>query len=189
MTAFLSSTLDKLREKFPADQVKQRQGPGGSQLDYVPIETVLGRLLDAAGGYSWMAGSPDVRMTIDGSKWVAIVSGVLEIDGKRGSGVGAMVHGDIDMAVKSANSEAMKNAAKNGFGVGLELWSEEHRATLATDRALAAADVPTMKKAVYDRAKEGLNSASPSPEQVADYFNVSVADLNKKASLKSILGL
>ena len=180
--------LTALRAPFPAEQVKQRQGPGGKQLDYVPIETVLGRLLELAPNYSWAA-SVDVRMTVDGSKYMVVATGHLTIGDKTATGVGAMIHMDPDMAVKSANSEAMKNAAKNGFGVALELWDEEHRASLATDRALAAGDLPTLKKAVYDRAKEGLNKSRPTLAEVADYFNVNVGALNDVPSLKAILGL
>lgn len=180
--------LQKLREPFPADQVKQRQGPGGKNLDYVAIETVLQRLLELAPEYSWSA-THDVRMTIRGDKYVAIVTGTLQIGEKWATGFGAMVHQDPDMAVKSANSEAMKNAAKNGFGVALELWSEEHRATLATDRALLAGDPDTLRRVVYERAKEGLGKSRPTQAEVADYFNVTVADLKDSDSLKSILGL
>lgn len=181
--------LAKLREAFPADQVKQRQGPGGQQLDYVAIETVLGRLLELAPEYTWSAGPADVRMTVDGKSYVAIVRGDLIIDGKSATGFGAMVHRDVDMAVKSANSEAMKNAAKNGFGVALELWDAEHRASLATDRALAAGDPTTLKKAVYDRAKEGLGKSRPTKVEVADYFNITVAELEDTDRLKTLLGL
>lgn len=181
--------LSKLREKFTADQVKQRQGPRGKALDYVPIETVLERLLDVMPDYSWQA-TADVRLTPE-TQYLAIVTGQLSTQQgeKLATGVGAMVHGDPDMAVKSANSEAMKNAAKNGFGVGLELWSEEHRQSLATDRALAAGDETTLKKVVYDRAKEGLNKSRPTQAEVADYFNVTVNDLKDVDVLKKILGL
>lgn len=179
--------LKELREPFTADDVKQRQGPGGKALDYVAIETVLGRLLEVTPLYSWNA-SADVRLTPD-TKYLAIVQGSLSVGDKTATGVGAMIHGDPDMAVKSANSEAMKNAAKNGFGVALELWSEGHRADLATQRALAAGDEATLKKVVYDRAKEGLGKSRPTQAEVADYFNVTVGDLKDADTLKKLLGL
>jgi hypothetical protein len=177
----------ELRKPFAADEVKQRQGPGGKALDYVPIETILGRLLDVAPGFRWEAGV-DLRMTPD-TKYLAIAQGTLTIGEGVGTGVGAMIHGDPDMASKTALSEAIKNAAKNGFGVGLELWSEEHRASLATDRALAAGDEATLKKVVYDRAKDGLGKSRPTQAEVADYFNVTVDDLKSADVLKGILGL
>lgn len=185
----MSELVAALRQPFAAADVKQRQGPGGQQLDYVAIETVLGRLLDTAPEYSWMANPADVRMTIDGKRYIAIVSGQLYIGDKSATGFGAMVHADVDMAVKSANSEAMKNAAKNGWGVALELWDAEHRANLATDRALIAGDVTTLKRVVYDRAKEGLGKSRPTQAEVADYFNINVAELNDVTTLQRLLGL
>ena len=181
--------LEKLRRPFPSSEVKQRQGGGGKKLDYVAIESVLGRLLEDAPEYSWHIQSVELRMTVEGNKHVAVVIGQLQIGDKVGAGIGAMVNADPDMAVKSANSEAMKNAAKNGFGVALELWDEGHRQQLATDRALASGDLQTLKSEVYRRAQVGLDSESPTKEEVAEYFNIAVADLNKKAALKAILGL
>lgn len=181
--------LDKLRTPFTADQVKQREGPGGRKLDYVAIETVLERMLSEAPGYSWTIHATDVRMTVDGKRHMAIVTGSFLVDGAIAFGVGAMVHADLDMAVKSANSEAMKNAAKNGFGVGLELWDADHRDELARQRANSAGDVTTLKASVYAKAQEELDDESPTGAEVADHFNVTVADLNKVPVLKKILGL
>src|SRR5207253_1038935 len=102
---------------FPADQVKQRQGAGGMKLDYVAGETVIARLLEATEdedtGYAWQ--SRIVKIERIGTDWAAVVEGQLLIQGDCGTGVGAMTNRDLDMAVKYAITEALKNAAKNGF--------------------------------------------------------------------------
>lgn len=185
--------LTKLRRKFSAAEVKTRQGPGGKTLDYVAIESVLGRLLDSAPDYSWTATLVEFQRANpvgDDDKWIAVVQGQLTIGDKTGYGVGAMKHGDPDMAVKSANSEAMKNAAKNGFGVGLELWDAEYRAELATDRAIAAGDPAALKAAVFKRfVDESGFTGKPTADDVADHFNVRVADLKDPQTLQGILGV
>jgi hypothetical protein len=188
-----TSILDNLREHFSADEVKTRQGPGGKTLDYVAIETVLGRLLNVAPTYSWGAHVVQFQRADpvgDSNAWIAVVEGHLTIGEKTAYGVGSMKHSDADMAVKSANSEAMKNAAKNGFGVGLELWDAEYRASLATDRAIAAGDPAALKAAVFKRfVSESGATGTPTADDVADHFNVTVKDLKDPAKLKEILGV
>lgn len=179
------SKLSKLREPFPAEQVKQRRGGGNKQLDYVPIETMLERLLEVAPEYTWSAKTAHVQF-VDGQFGV-VVQGGLEIDGKFASGFGAMVNPDPDMAVKSANSEAMKNAMKNGWGISLELWSEEHREKLGRDRRLAGGDLTALKSEVFELAKKQLGVDKPSVAQVAAAFNVQPGNLADPVTLRMIL--
>jgi hypothetical protein len=178
-----------LRAPFPASEVKQRQGPRGIKLDYVPGETVLNRLLDLTAdqdnGYAWQVTSVQFQPTENG--WAAVVSGSLMIQGDMGSGVGAMVNPDLDMAVKSANTEAIKNAAKNGFGVGLELWDAEYRATLGQRRRAAEGNEQALKALVFDLAKRKLNDPSPTVTQVAAVFDVRAGDLSDPNVLEGIL--
>src|SRR6184192_887934 len=102
MPAAKNAVLEKLRTPFPAGDVKQRQGGGGKQLDYVAIETTIERFLDEAPYYRWIGRV--VMVSQDDKSWVAVVEGNLEAEGKSGFGVGAMKNPYVDMAVKSANS-------------------------------------------------------------------------------------
>ena len=185
----------KLREKFSVSDVKQRQGAGSMKLDYVAGETVIQRLIDATKdedtGYAWLSNIVSIqeveREKRDGSKyktWVAVVQGSLQIQGDVGTGMGAMENPEADMAVKSANTEALKNAAKNGFGVGLELWDKEYRETLSAQRRLLAGDEQAAKQAVWDiaKAKGATDSAG-----IAKLFDVSVGDLSDIEVLRDIL--
>ena len=177
--------LQRLREPFAATEVKTRPGGGGKTLDYVPIETVLERLLDAAPEYSWTAGLE--KMEYREGKWTAVVSGTIHIGGKFAEGFGAMTNPDPDMAVKSANSEAMKNAAKNGWGVSLELWNEEYRSKLAGRRALAGGSEHALKRAVVDAAGARLGLKMPTAAEVAEVYEVSIGELADPEVLRTIL--
>lgn len=184
--------LAKLREPFPASEVKTRPGGRGKTLDYVPIEGYLERLLDVAPEYSWQA-----ALTHFGSYWgenekyTAVVVGQLTIGDKTATGVGAMENADPDMAVKSANSEAIKNAAKNGWGVSLELWSEEHREKLKGQRALLSGSESALKNAVFNLAKERLHVSDKdvrlAVSQIAECFGVTPGELADPAVCRRIL--
>lgn len=189
----ISDTLAKLRAPFPADQVKRNQ----SGLDYVAIDGYLGRLLDTLGlRYSAVLHPtrlellPESMKTSTGKmQYLAVISLDLKIGESSRPGVGADVSFDPDKAVKTALAEAMKKACHQ-YGIALELWDEKHRDSLATDRALAAGDVTTLKAAVFAKFKEANADADEiTPARIADYFNVAVADLNNPAALKQILGL
>lgn len=174
------TVLAKLREPFPVEDVKQRPG-GGGKLDYVAIETVLARLLDVAPDFSWEG---KLEAFTDG---IAVVSGQLTIGDKTAFGVGAMKNPDADMAVKSANSEAIKNAAKNGFGVSLELWSAEYRTSLDKRRKLAQGSAASLKQDVYSLAVERLGKAKPTAAEIGQLFGVKPGDLSDAETLRAIL--
>lgn len=174
-------TLARLREPFPADKVKQRPGGGGKKLDYVAIETFLQRLLDVAPDYSI---ENSTSQLVDG---VGVASLELVIDGKRGFGVGAMKNPDPDMALKSAVSEALKNAAKNGFGIGLELWDEEYRKTLDSKRALIGGSEAALKREVFRIARDKTGLDRPTGAQVAKAFGRKAGELADPAVLRKIL--
>lgn len=185
-----TTQLSKLREQFPVDSVKQREGAGGRMLDYVAIETVLERLLDAAPEYSWNA-----ELAHLGDDF-AVVQGTLTIGDKSAYGIGAYEKGnkrsyDLDMAVKSANSEAMKNAAKNGFGIALELWDAEYREELAVARESGAAtvadsnDLQALKNRVADLAvTAGVERTGPA---IASHFGVTIEALQSRETLEHLV--
>jgi hypothetical protein len=175
----MSEQFRKLSEPFPPEQVKHRRGPGGKDLDYVAIETVLQRLLEHAPDFSWSAH----LVKHEGN--LAIVQGNLTIDGKSATGMGAMANPDADMAVKSANSEAIKNAAKNGWGMALELWTEEGREVVARGRALAQGDVSALKQEVLRLGLE--KGAEPNADAIAAKFEVKPEQLNDPDVLRSII--
>jgi hypothetical protein len=179
----------RLRKPFPVDKVYTRKGPGGKQLDYVAGETFLNRLLDETAdeefGYAWQVTHQQVFQTDDG--WAVVVAGQLSIGGDVGSGTGAMTNKDLDMAAKSANTEAIKNAAKNGFGIGLELWDAEYRDGLAQRRRAAAGNEQALKALVFQMAADKLGRKPKSAAEVAEALGVSVGDLSDADSLAKLL--
>lgn len=179
--AGIKTTVDALREPFPLDLVYSRQGPGNKQLDYVAIETVLERLLTVAPHYS-MAGKLESL-----SDNTAVVSIHLTIGDKTGFGIGEMTNPSVDMAVKSATSEAIKNAAKNGFGIGLELWNADYRDQLATQRKQAGMTEAQLKAAVFNIARTRLDKAKPSAVEIGKLFDVDPSLLTDEATLRAIL--
>ena len=128
-----------LADRFPVDQVKQREaGFGGKKLDYIGIDSAIGRLNDVLPmGYSWIVNSTCV---LEGA---VVVTGTLEItlqDGDRlvtvrRSGIGAdtVSAKDMDKSVKTAYAEAFKKAC-NTLGVALYLWDADERADIARER-------------------------------------------------------
>lgn len=189
-TATERSRLAKLREKFPVEQVKQRPGGRGRMLDYVAIETVLERLLTVAPDYAWELAFHLIEGT------TATIGGHLTIEGKSVLGVGSMTNNDLDMAVKSANSEAIKNAAKNGWGVALELWDEDHRQQLDAERQGVSSsgnltvvrqddELTELKNRVADIAvAAGANRTGPA---IAAYFGIEVEKLQDRAVLEELI--
>lgn len=175
----------KLREQFPTEKVYTRDGPSGKKLDYVSGETVIERLLGAAPNYSWRG---EIISIAEGR---AVVQGHLSVvleDGteKSGFGVGSSKMGtDLDSSLKAANTEALKNAAKNAFGVALELWNEEHRNTLARRRKLTT---PAARKAeLFKIARDRLESDKPTAPQIAKLFGVTPGKLSDDAVISEIL--
>lgn len=193
MATLTVAKLTKLREPFPAEMVKQNQ----DGMDYVAIDGYINRWLEVMGpDYSFEIVGPvelillpeDMKTRSGKRQYLARVTAAISVGETRRCGVGADVSHDPDKAVKTAQAEAFKKASHQ-FGVALELWDEDHRTQLATDRALAAGDEQTLKAEVTRRAKEGLGKTRVTADEIADYFNVTVADLGDLATLKRILGL
>lgn len=102
-------------------------------LDYIPIERVLQRLGTIDPSYEIEKRTE--ALTQEGNRWTIFVSVDLLLFGRNVAGVGSGTSNDPDMAYKTAMSEAIKNAAKNGWHVGLYLWDEEERDLVAQQRA------------------------------------------------------
>lgn len=179
----LEDTVAALRAPFPLDKIYSRQGPGGKQLDYVSIETVLERLIEVAPTYS-LIGNVEF---LDPDQGKAVVSVQLSVGDKTAFGIGAMVNPDIDMAVKSATSEATKNAAKNGFGVALDLWNSDYRDSVKAARALAGMTEAQLKAKVFGIARTALGKDKPSAVEIGNLFNVPAAKLTDEDTLRAIL--
>lgn len=176
-----NAVVAKLREPFPLDKIYSRQGPGGKQLDYVSIETVLERLIEVAPDYSLFG---KVERLTENS---AVVSIQLTIGDKSSFGIGEMTNPALDMAVKSATSEAIKNAAKNGFGIALDLWNADYRDDVARQRKRAGATEAQLKAEVFSIARTRLDKAKPSAAEIGELFDVSPSKLTDEATLRAIL--
>lgn len=127
-----------LAKNFPVSEVKQREGGFGKKLDYIGIDSTIGRMNDVLPmGYSWTV---DNVCILEGA---VIVTGTISIESKRGdgsievikrSGVGAdAVSKDMDKSVKTAYAEAFKKAC-NTLGIALYLWDADERAEIARER-------------------------------------------------------
>jgi hypothetical protein len=183
MAVAKKDVVAELRAPFPLDQIYSRQGPGGKALDYVSIETVLQRLLDVAPDYS-IDGKVEYINAEDGQ---AVVSVQLTAGGKTAFGIGEMKNPALDMAVKSATSEAIKNAAKNGFGVALDLWNAQYRDDVKAARKRAGMTEAQLKAQVFKIAIARLGKDKPSAAEIAGLFNVPASKLTDKDTLLEIL--
>lgn len=182
------SVLERLREPFPASQVKLNQ----DKKHYVAIDGYINRLLDVLGlDYEFMVtGSsvellPETMKTSSGKRqYLAQVSGALVIDGHSRAGVGADVSHDPDKALKTAQAEALKKAAHQ-FGIALELWDEEHRK--AIDRQKSLKTPAARKQELFRLAKEALGKDKPTAKEIAEHFGVKAGDLADDGTITRIL--
>lgn len=172
-----------LSARFPVEDVKQRV-QAGRKLDYISIDATIRRFNDVLGGdWSTHHHVVDVRDIGDG-KYLAIVVLSIEALGKSAVGTGADIANDPDKAIKTALAEALKKAGHQ-YGVGLYLWDEGERAIVARDRAAASGDVAALKAQVFEKALDG--GAKATAAGVAEFFNVSLEDLQKEAVLTKLL--
>ena len=178
--------IEELSKPFPIDKVKQRPGPGGIKLDYIAGEDIiekLNTLLD--NNWHWNS-SYEIHQS--DNKWIVFVRGDLVIEECSRTGMGSFVHADPDMAIKSANTEALKNASKH-YGVALYLWNAGEREKVAQERAEGSPKtIAGLKKAVLDLAmKQGL-LGHPSKEGLAKHFGIAEpSDLDNRDVLEGIL--
>lgn len=112
----MTPELEALRAATPQGEIKQRQGPGGRQLDYIDARFVMDRLDEAVGPENWRdvyeeAGNGSVRCGLSvrvGNEWITKWD------------VGDQ--SDIE-PTKGAHSDAFKRAAVK-WGIGRDLYGD-----------------------------------------------------------------
>lgn len=118
-----------LREPFPAASVKEREGSGNNRFKYVPVGSILERILDATDGeFDWTV--ERLEFISDGKKGFWLCVGQLTIAGlgtRTGIGTASPMNED---APKSAESDAIKRAGVK-FGVALDLYQSDAAAPAA----------------------------------------------------------
>lgn len=169
--------MPELSDKFPVHKVSQRPGPRGIMLDYIAGEDVLERLLEVDPSFRWSVDNWKVYID-DG--WTVFVEGTLSTDGTYRSGMGSGYSNDPDMAVKTAHTEALKNAAKH-FGVGLYLFHEKERELLAEQRE----ELAELQRELADKARaKGIEVKASS---IAAYFDLNPEELDDLEVLREIV--
>lgn len=178
------SVAAELRDPFPPEKVKQRDGRGGLKLDYIAGEDILERYLNTSSTFTWdiqEVGFKDESVFIVGRLTVLSDGSVIQRDG-----VGAsQIRGELDDAIKTANTEAFKNAAKH-YGTGLYLWFEEEREKIAEYRKNGD-ELLSLKKAVMKKAEKDMGSDLVEPEDIAAFYDATLEDLQDAAVLRDIL--
>lgn len=157
--------INKLSARFEPGDHKQRS-QGGQTLTYVPTDKIIERLNATLGtAWSWSVH----KCEINPADKYAIAHGTLtyHVDGvtysKDGVGMGqnSSAKVELDMLLKTANSEALKNAAKL-LGVGLYLYDEGERKEVEQDmrsprrRATAAAAPVSPPPDAAEQARKSL---------------------------------
>lgn len=138
------SLLAKLEAPFPASAIKQREGGGKRKLSYVETQTVIRRLNQTAGAWSFSIKS----LELHGDVWVVV--GSLTIDGlgsREGIGVQRMSERQREASedlIKGAASDALKKAATL-FGVALDLYGPDYEGATADSEPVPRANQPERK--------------------------------------------
>lgn len=203
-----------LNKPFPPGKVKKN--PKG--FDYVGIEDYIERLNEVLGSrWSWEirdhniqyqdipptgSGKMQFMVTLRGTLSIVfldldVVRGETEddedflttssIEVKR-DGIGAAVSFDPDMAVKTAQAEALKKACHQ-FGIALYLWHEEERDFVTLQKKAQVDDSELKRLAVVhtQRTLDIPNETLPTAEQVASVLDLSVDDLKNPKTLRDAL--
>lgn len=211
-------SMPNLARPFPASDVRSRQGQGGKTLDYIDIATVINRLNEST-EYRWSSridreqvhhmGTtiiPEVK-DAEGNVtqkerrfdlWGGVVTVTISMvsDGFviSHSGIGADTDTDLDKVLKTAQAEATKKAAHQ-FGIGIELWDEDHRATV---QAIRKGDISKLKPVMVRRAMEEGVKLVTDPEEnrvlllawvnnKAGYGDATASDLDSAEFLQRFL--
>ena len=125
--AAIEGVLETLTKLFPAEAIKQRQGPGGKMLDYLETATVIERLNEAFGTqWSFRVMDHWIMKDTEGKIEEVIVWGEIAADlvVKQQFGNAVAKKGwDTGDMFKGAASDALKKCATE-FGVGLQLYHD-----------------------------------------------------------------
>jgi hypothetical protein len=127
----MDQIIADLKRPFPAEELRQRPGGNGMQLDYIDWPSAVHRLDNAIGTNNWSFVVSDLKMLGDDTAGYAICQGHMTItfpDGTTATkgGYGGCAYGQggrgmsPDDAAKGAASDALKKSASL-FGVGLHL--------------------------------------------------------------------
>lgn len=192
---------DQLRQKFPAGAVKERE-MRGKKFDYIAIEDTIGRLLDTLGvEWSFTNCTYDVQPAMvarrdadDVPGWQCIVTGELVIHDTTGHesrhwGVGADIADDLDKALKTALAEALKKAGHQ-LGIGLYLWNDEDRQSLARERKLVSGNMSALKTELVKRSGLILGeNKEDNQKALAEIYHVLPEQLEDPEVVKQLLGV
>lgn len=192
---------EQLRQKFPAGVVKSRS-IRGKDFDYVAIDATIGRLLDTMGlEWSFTNCTYDVQPAMvarrdadDVPGWQCIVTGELVIHDTTGHesrhwGVGADIADDLDKALKTALAEALKKAGHQ-LGIGLYLWNDEDRQSLARERKLVSGNMSALKTELVKRSGLILGeNKEDNQKALAEIYHVLPEQLEDPEVVKQLLGV
>jgi hypothetical protein len=203
------TVIERLSAPFPTKDVRQREGAKGRMLDYVGIDSTIGRLLEVCPDYETSDLSYDIKGPIDTIRkrrdggeyhvdcFLGTVSLVLHVptEGgvKRHVGIGADFDDDPDKVLKTALAEALKKAGHQ-LGLALYLWDEAERATVARQRELQNGSEAALKREVVRLViAAGVELPTNDPEaaaqKIADHFGVAPADLQDPDVLRRLAGV
>lgn len=201
-----------LNRPFPPDKVKKN--PKG--FDYVGIEDYIERLNNVLGSrWSWnikeatLTGDNVAQTSSGKAQYMATVRGTLsvvfvDLDVVRGEdegaddflttssvevqrdGIGAAISFDPDMAVKTAQAEALKKACHQ-YGIALYLWHEDEREFVALQKKAIANDGDLKRLAVTHAQRALQTDEMPTAEQVAKVLGIKKDALSDPASLREAL--
>jgi hypothetical protein len=184
------TVIDRLSAPFPVEKVKQRPGVGGRMLDYIAGEDILQRYLDELGiKWSWSSKAKitDTAVFVTGTLDIILDAEKFDYTHRTGMGACTLLNKDPDEAIKTANTEAFKNAAKH-FGTGLYLWREEERALIEEQRNEDKTSLATLKAQVRALAREQLeDNTRLTAQTIASWAGVEVSELSNVEVLKTIL--
>jgi hypothetical protein len=184
--------LEALAAELPASAHSSRV-QGGKTLTYIGIADTINHVNSILGA-EWGIIEPSSTQLMplaEGKGYLAKseLHIVATIDGTTKSlyGVGAMINGDPDMAMKTALAEAIKKAFHQ-TGVGLYLWDNDRATAVLQKAKLANGSETDLKKAVIALAASLTTGEAPkTPAAIAKAVGLKTGDLTDPAALRRVL--
>lgn len=182
--------LEALAAELPASAHSSRS-QGGKTLTYISIDATLNHV-NAILGPNWHIAptSSTQLMPLEDGKYLAKCELHVraDIDGvtKYLYGVGAMVNGDPDMAMKTALAEAIKKAFHQ-TGVGLYLWDNDRATAVLAKSKLHSLSENDLKKAVIALAEKKAGQKQTTPAAIAKAVGLKTGDLADREALIRVL--
>lgn len=137
-------------DKIPEDQIKSRKAPDGYKLDYVEVHYILDRLNQVVGHLNWTYQIVELKpLTEDNLSYSCrALIGIVTTNGtvyREGVGIGE--DKTMEMALKKAESDAIKRAAmKFGRSFGLELYFKDEKKEKSTETEKSPVKVSSKPK-------------------------------------------